>query len=83
MFSDNLFLNIARMFDVDDLDRLKILCDILKDSDALDRVRGGFRWGLDTKYLRTDISKEMVYLSYELLYNYEDIKSKRRIYDGK
>lgn len=80
---DNLFLNIAKMFDVDDLDRLKILCNILKDSDALDRVRGGFRWGLDTKYLRTDISKEMVYLSYELLYNYEDIKSKRRMYDGK
>lgn len=79
---DELFLNIAKIYDVNDLERLRILCNILKDSDALDRVRG-CGWGLNTKYLRTDISKEMIYLSYELLYNYQDIKSKRREYDGR
>lgn len=79
---DDLFLKIAKIYDVNDLERLRILCNILKDSDGLDRVRG-CGWGLNTKYLRTDVSKKMVYLSYELLYNYQDIKSKRRVYDGK
>lgn len=79
---DGLFLSVAKMYGINDLERLRILCSILKDSDGLDRVRG-CGWGLNTKYLRTDVSKEMVYLSYELLYNYQDIKSKRRVYDGK
>lgn len=73
---DSLFLEIANMYDIKDINRLKILSDILKDSDALDRVRGGSLWGLDTKYLRTDVSKEMIYLSYELFYNYQDIKGR-------
>lgn len=79
---DELFLKIAKIYDVNDIERLRILCNILKDSDGLDRVRG-CGWGLNTKYLRTDVSLEMVYLAYELLYNYQDIKSKRRVYDGK
>lgn len=79
---DELFLKIAKIYDVNDIERLRMLCNILKDSDGLDRVRG-CGWGLNTKYLRTDVSLEMVYLSYELLYNYQNIKSKRRVYDGK
>lgn len=42
---------------------------VLKDADALDRVRLG---DLDTRYLRTDVAKEMVGLSEDLYQSYLD-----------
>ena len=66
------------MQEEDDKDNLQLLCNILKDSDALDRTRGGTIWGLNTNFLRTEQAKEMVYLAYELLYNYEQIKKEQK-----
>lgn len=45
---------------------------VLKDADALDRVRLG---DLDTRYLRTDVAKKMVGLAEDLYQSYLDNKS--------
>ena len=51
------------------MDRFIKLANILKDADALDRVR--LKWDiLDTKYLRTEFAKRMVPAAYEIYYNY-------------
>ncbi|WP_129738738.1 HD domain-containing protein [Massilimicrobiota timonensis] len=47
--------------------QMKILYQILKDADALDRVRFGIR-ALNTRYLRLDISKSLVFFAYQLLH---------------
>jgi len=72
--AENNFYN----YDLDEsqYERYKLLYSILKDADALDRTRGDNRWGLDCKYLRTESSKRLIYLSYELLYNYNEIKKR-------
>lgn len=46
--------------------QIKILYQILKDADALDRVRFGIR-ALDTRYLRLEISKSLVFFAHQLL----------------
>lgn len=75
---DYLLSNLANHYEIKDKDNLQLLCNILKDSDALDRTRGGTIWGLNTNFLRTEQAKEMVYLAYELLYNYEQIKKEQK-----
>lgn len=47
--------------------RIQIMYQILKDADALDRVRFGIR-ALNTRYLRLDISKSLVFFAHQLLH---------------
>lgn len=47
--------------------KIQIMYQILKDADALDRVRFGIR-ALDTRYLRLEISKSLVFFAHQLLH---------------
>ncbi len=76
---DKMFDHAARSFKVQDVDLCKKLFEILKDADALDRVRLG-EDELDTNYLRTYEAKRMVPAAYELFHNYQIIE--HRILEG-
>ena len=66
---DDEYINIANDFDIVDKKKLyKLLC-IVKDADALDRVRE-YPY-TDIKFLRTKYSKQLLKLSLEIYYNYE------------
>jgi len=66
---DNLYQKVADYYKINDTKRFyKLLC-ILKDADALDRVRE-YPY-VDIKFLRTNHSKELLPFAYELFYNYE------------
>lgn len=66
---DDKYISIANEFNIANKKKLyKLLC-IIKDADALDRVRE-YPY-TDIKYLRTKISKQLLKLSYEIYYNYE------------
>lgn len=67
--SDNNFMKIAKKYKIKDKKRCKKLVDILKDSDALDRVRLESE-SLDIKYLRNKYSKRLVMAAYDLFNNY-------------
>ena len=49
---------------IDEREKTKKIANVLKDADALDRVR--FPGNLDERYLRTDTSKEMVQALYQM-----------------
>ena len=70
---DEKFEEIFKANNIKDVSRCRILANILKDADALDRVRLP-RTGLDTKYLRTEAAKRMSTGAYELFYNYNEVK---------
>ncbi len=68
---DDLFESIARKNGVKDIERCRKMYNILKDADALDRVR------LDDPYIkislmRTNTSKELIPFAYEMYEGYED-----------
>lgn len=63
---------IAKKNGVKNIKRSKKLLDILKDSDALDRVRLNYPL-IRIDYLRTDISKKIVLFSFLTYFNYEKI----------
>ena len=66
---DELYVKIARYYNIKDTKRFhKLLC-IIKDADALDRVRE-YPY-VDIKFLRTNYSKKLLPFAYELFYNYE------------
>ena len=60
---------IMEEYGIKDIKRCKKMYAILKDADALDRVRLRSD-GLDPSYLRTKESKNMVSAAYEMYYNY-------------
>ena len=68
---DSLFDSIAKKNKVKDIDRCRIMFNILKDADALDRVR------LDNptikiEMMRTTTAKELIPFAYELYEGYEN-----------
>ena len=67
---DSIKDRMIRKYDLKDVNRYHRLLDILKDSDALDRVRTD---DLDTSYLRTKRAKELVDFSYELYDKYSEL----------
>lgn len=59
-----------------DFESTKILVYILKDTDALDRIRFD---GLDPKYLRLDISKTLLNASAGLFFTSERFRNRKKI----
>lgn len=58
---------IEENFDEVDKDQIKLAYSILKDADALDRVRFGIR-ELDISYLRNKESKDLIFVAQQLLH---------------
>ena len=71
---DKEYEEIARSYEIENFERFKKLLDIVKDADALDRVRLPRFGKLNKKYLRTEISKEMIDASKELFEKYVEIQ---------
>ncbi len=67
--NDEFFEKIAMENEIIDLEKCKKMFMILKDADALDRVRLEYPY-VDLNYLRTDTSLKLVLFSYQLYYNY-------------
>lgn len=67
---DKEFEKIAKQNGIKDVDRCKKIFLVLKDADALDRVRIKNN-GLDVNYLRTESAKNMILAAYELFENYK------------
>lgn len=71
---DSEFERVFESLGIRDIERCSKLVEILKDADALDRVRIKNN-GLDTRYLRTESAKRMVPAAYELFEEYENVKN--------
>ena len=76
--ADEIFEKIAKKNKIpdNDLSRVKLLAEILKDADALDRTRFLNKARLDASYLRFDTSKQLVRFASSLQETYalEDLK---------
>lgn len=71
---DRRYEEIARLYDIKNVEQLKKMLDILKDADALDRVRLPKFGKLDEKYLRTETAQGMTELSKSLFREYINIQ---------
>ncbi len=62
----NTLQNICNQYNISQSEyrSVKQIADILKDSDAVDRVR--FPGNLNTNYLRTDMSKKIIKAAYQI-----------------
>lgn len=67
--NDRNFHKVAKKYKIKNIKRCKKLFEILKDSDALDRVRLDYD-ALDISYLRNKYSKSLVLAAYDLYNNY-------------
>ena len=71
---DKKYEEIARLYGISDIEKFKRFLDIVKDADALDRVRLPRFGQLDEKYLRTETSKDIIDVSRELFSEYRTIQ---------
>ena len=71
---DKKYEEIARLYGIKNAEKFKRLLDIVKDADALDRVRLPRFGQLEEKYLRTETSKRIIDFSKELFREYRDIQ---------
>ena len=71
---DNRYIEIAKLYGIENIEKFKKLLDIVKDADALDRVRLPRFGQLEEKYLRTETSKRIIDFSKELFREYRDIQ---------
>ena len=71
---DKKYIEIAKLYGIKNIEKFKRLFDIVKDADALDRVRLPRFGQLDEKYLRTETSKRILDFSKELFREYRDIQ---------
>lgn len=71
---DKKFEEIFESNNIKDVNRCRVLANILKDADALDRVRLPRTRILDARYLRTESARRMTAGAYELFYNYNEVK---------
>ena len=69
---DNQFENICKEYDIKNIKLCRILFNILKDSDALDRVRLEYPY-IKLDFLRINYSLSLVEFAYELCYNFDRI----------
>ena len=74
---DNRYIEIAKLYGTENIEKFKRLLDIVKDADALDRVRLPRFGQLEEKYLRTETSKRIIDFSKELFKEYRDIQQKQ------
>ena len=71
---DNRYIEIAKLYGIENIEKFKKLLDIVKDADALDRVRLPRFGQLEEKYLRTETSKRIIDFSKELFREYRNIQ---------
>lgn len=69
---DERFETIARKNNVQDINRTTTLFKILKDADALDRVRLGYPY-IIMDMLRNELSLKLIPLAYQLIYFYQSL----------
>lgn len=69
---DDELINITNKYNVKDFNRCKKLLEILKDSDALDRVRLEYSF-INIDSIRTNTAKKLILMSYEIYNNYKNI----------
>ena len=74
---DNRYIEIAKLYGIENIEKFKRLLDIVKDADALDRVRLPRFGQLDEKYLRTETSKRTIDFSKELFREFRDIQKEQ------
>ncbi len=72
--ADYRYKEIAELYKLKNIEEFKKLLDIIKDADALDRIRLQRFGQLDEKYLRTETSKRIIDLSKELFQEYLSIQ---------
>lgn len=70
--NDNMFVEIANKNNVSDIERGKILLNVLKDSDGLDRVRLEYPY-ININLLRTSSAKRLIIYSYQIYNNFKEI----------
>ena len=84
---DRRYKEIANIYGIKDLEQFKKLLNIVKDADALDRVRLPRFGKLDEKYLRTETAHGMIELAENLYREYrniqQEIPSEDKITDSK
>lgn len=68
--SDKVYEKVVNKYKIKDLERCKLLYQILKDSDALDRVRLELPY-IGLNYLRVKTSLSLITTSYQLEYNFK------------
>lgn len=71
---DSRYEEIAKMYNIINIDQFKKLLNIVKDADALDRVRLPRFGKLDEKYLRTETAHKMIELAENLYREYRNIQ---------
>lgn len=71
---DKKYEEVARLYGIKNIEKFKRLLDVVKDADALDRVRLPRFGGLDERYLRTETSKRIIDFSKELFREYRSIQ---------
>lgn len=71
---DKKYEEVARLYGIKNIEKFKRLLDVVKDADALDRVRLPRFGGLDERYLRTETSKRIIDFSKELFKEYRSIQ---------
>ena len=71
---DSRYEEIAEMYGIRNIEQFKKLLDIVKDADALDRVRLPRFGKLDEKYLRTDTAHRMIEIAENLYREYRNIQ---------
>ena len=71
---DGRYEEIAEMYGIGNIDQFKKLLNIVKDADALDRVRLPRFGKLDEKYLRTETAHGMIELAENLYREYRNIQ---------
>jgi len=69
---DSEFENVCKEYGIKDIDLCKMLFNILKDSDALDRVRLEYPY-IKIELLRINYSLSLIKFAYELCYNFKRI----------
>lgn len=72
---DYKYIELANKYNLGDLNKYKKLLNVVKDADALDRVRE-YPY-IDIKFLRTDVSKSLICFAYELFVSYQVNKYSR------
>ena len=71
---DSRYEEIAKLYGIRNIDQFKKLLNIVKDADALDRVRLPRFGKLDEKYLRTETAHGMIELAENLFREYRNIQ---------
>ena len=77
-FDEKEFLRMCEAFGVteEDMENTRLMCQYLKDADALDRTRFNNEAGLNPRFLRTDTAKSLIGEAKRIDEKYKELDSK-------